>query len=180
MASQLSTQQITDLATYAERIKKAQNGWGDLKSYLKEHRKQLGPCPFLAQSGSCSIYALRPLACRALLSTRPVAWCGVDFSELDNWDKQVYESSLDRQVVAWPTHYVAATQDFAQTLEKTLLETMAREKGWALSGNFAIMVWLEQTCSISKFRNEEEFHSLLRSHGLDSNLLFDFKTCNQS
>ena len=178
VAEQLSAQQTAELADYVERIKKAFKNWINLKSYLKEHRQKLGPCPFLNQQGSCSIYPLRPIACRALLSTRPAAWCTVDFSELNNWDKQAYESSLDRQVVAWPTHYVAETQDFGQQLEKTLLETMQREKGWALSGNFAIMVWLEQTCRLSEVTSKDEFQELLVSNELNSNLLLDFITHN--
>jgi Fe-S-cluster containining protein len=180
VASELSTQQAADLAAYVERIKKAHKDWSNLKNYLKVHRRELGPCPFLNQQDSCSIYSLRPLACRALLSTRPAAWCTVDFSELDSWDKQAYESSLDRQVVAWPTHYVAETQDFGQKLEKTLLESMHREKGWALSGNFAIMVWLEQRCHASEVTSKEEFHELLVTNGLSNNLLLNFTTHNQS
>jgi Fe-S-cluster containining protein len=180
VAPELSAQQTAALAAYVERIKKAHKDWGNLKSYLKEHKKNLGPCPFLNQKGSCSIYPLRPLACRALLSTRPAAWCRVDFSELDSWDKQAYESSLDRQVVAWPTHYVAETQDFGQKLEKTLLETMGQEKGWSLSGNFSIMVWLEQNSHLSKVTSRDEFHELLITSELDSNLLLDFRICSQS
>ncbi len=178
VASELSTQQTAALAGYVERIKNAHKDWGNLKSYLKEHRQKLGPCPFLNQKGSCTIYPLRPLTCRALLSTRPAAWCNVDFSELNNWDKQAYESSLDRRMVAWPTHYVAETQDFGRQLEKMLLETMQREKGWALSGNFAIMVWLEQTCRLSEVTSKNEFQELLVSNELNSNLLLDFSSHN--
>jgi Fe-S-cluster containining protein len=176
VAPQLSAQQSHELANYVARIKKAHKSWGNLKSYLKEHRQKLGPCPFLNKEGSCTIYTLRPLACRALLSTRPAAWCTVDFSALDSWDKQAYESSLDRQVVAWPTHYVAATQDFGQKLETTLLESMRQEKGWALSGNFAIMVWLEQRCHLSKIESKDEFHNILKTNELDNDLLLDFTT----
>jgi Fe-S-cluster containining protein len=176
VAPELSTQQTIELTAYVERVKKALNDWSTLKSYLKEHRQKLGPCPFLSPKGSCTIYSLRPLSCRALLSTRPSAWCNVDFSELDNWDKQAYESSLDRQVVAWPTHYVAETQDFGQKLEKTLLESMQRQKGWALSGNFAIMVWLEQTCCLSEVTSKEEFQEILATKELSSKLLFNSTT----
>lgn len=176
VASQLSASQSAELTNYVEHIKKAHKSWGNLKNYLKEHRQTLGPCPFLSKAGSCTIYQFRPLACRALLSTRPPAWCTVDFSELDTWDKQAYESSLDLQIVAWPTHYVAATQDFGQELEETLLESMQQEKGWALSGNFAIMVWLEQHCHLSKVTNKDEFFTLLKANKLDSELLLDFKT----
>lgn len=177
---ELSAQQTAKLAAYVERIKKAHKDWGNLKSYLQEHKKNLGPCPFLDRQGCCSIYSLRPLACRALLSTRPAVWCTVDFSELDSWDKQLYETSLDRQIVAWPTHFIAATQDFGQKLEKTLLESMVHEKGWSLSGNFAIMVWLEQNSHLSKVTSRDEFLEILMSNGLDSNLLLDFRSCSQA
>jgi len=173
VAEKLSTRQTAALAGYVERIKEAHKGWANLKSYLKDHRQKLGPCPFLNQKGSCTIYPLRPLACRALLSTRPAAWCTVDFSELDNWDKQAYESSLDRQVVAWPTHYVAETQDFGQQLEKTLLETMQREKGWALSENFANKVWQQQTCRLRDVTSIAEVQELMVTNQLKSSLLLD-------
>lgn len=179
VAAELSAWQTTELNAYVERIKKAHKDWGDLKSYLKEHKNKLGPCPFLNQQSCCSIYPLRPLACRALLSTRPAVWCTVDFSELDNWDKQAYENGLDRQIVAWPTHFVAATQDFGQKLENSQLEAMTHEKGWSLSGNFAIMVWLEKNCHLSQVTNRDEFLELMITSELDSNLLLDFKTCSQ-
>lgn len=174
VAAQLSAQQTDDLQGYVDRIRKAQPTWIDLKSYLKSHRQELGPCPFLAADGSCTIYSLRPLSCRALLSTRPAAWCTVDFSELDSWDKQAYESSLDHQVVAWPTHYVAATQDFGRELETTLLDTMLRDRGWALSGNFAVMVWLEQSSHLSALEvTAARLHELLVTNRLDNHLLLN-------
>ncbi len=177
VAKQLSETQAQKLAVYIERLKSALPQWTGLKSYLKNHKKELGPCPFLCKEGSCAIYAMRPLSCRALLSTRPAAWCKVDFSELDSWDKQAYESSLDRHVVTWPTHYVAAVQSFGQELESSLLESMQDSKGWNLSGNFAAMIWLEQTDQLGDSRlTAEEFHSILAHNNLNSSLLFNFST----
>jgi len=144
IAGQLAPQQTIRLSAYITRLKQALPAKADLKNYLKIHRQAVGPCPFLDGQNNCSIYPVRPLACRALLSTRPAEWCTVGFSELDKWDRLAYESSLDRQVVSWPTHFVAATQDFGQQLEDHLLGAMQREKGWALSGNLCTMVWLEQ------------------------------------
>lgn len=178
VASELSAEQTAELTAYVERITKAQADWTDLKSYLKKHRQNLGPCPFLSDHGSCTIYPLRPLSCRALLSTRPAAWCSLDFSTLDDWDKKAYESSLDRQVVAWPTHYAAGPQNFAQELEKSLLEAMQQEQGWALSGNFAIMVWLEQTCQLSEVCNRDEVHERLATNSLSNDLLLNFSARN--
>ena len=150
IAGKLSHSQTTQLSAYISRLKQALQTVSDLQGYLKSHRQSVGPCPFLDGQNNCSIYAIRPLACRALLSTRPAGWCTVDFSELDRWDKQAYESSLDPQVVAWPTHFVAATQDFGRDMEDQCLETMQREQGWALSGNLAAMVWLEQKYQLSQ------------------------------
>ncbi len=150
IAGKLSQLQTTQLSAYISRLKHALSTLSGLKSYLKNHRQSVGPCPFLDGQNNCSIYPVRPLSCRALLSTRPAGWCTVDFSELDTWDKQAYESSLDPQVVAWPTHFVAATQDFGREMEDKLLETMQREQGWALSGNLSAMIWLEQKYQLSQ------------------------------
>jgi len=180
VAEILTEAQLQKLSDYIERLKTALPEFTDLKSYLKRHRQTLGPCPFLDAQGSCTIYLRRPLSCRALLSTRPAAWCTVDFSELDHWDKQAYESSLDRQVVAWPTHYVAATQDFGRDLENTLLESMRREKGWSLSGNFAVMVWLERNVQLSRYEaaTTQEIRDIVTARELYNRLLLNFSSNN--
>lgn len=182
VAAVLTEPQLKALSDYVERIKIALPKLTDLKSYLKQHRQTLGPCPFLSAQGSCSIYSLRPLSCRALLSTRPEAWCTVDFSQLDQWDKQAYENSLDRQVVAWPMHYVAATQDFGRELENTLLESMHQEKGWALSGNFAVMVWLESNVQLSRHNaaTTQQLRHSLSASGLYNHLLLNFTSSSQN
>ncbi len=176
VAEALTEPQLQKLSSYVARLKKAMQELTNLRSYLKKHRQELGPCPFLDAQGSCSIYTIRPLACRALLSTRPAAWCTVDFSELDHWDKQAYESGLDRQVVAWPTHYVAATQDIGRELENTLLISMQRERGWSLSGNFAVMVWLEKKAQLSKDNAAitQQVRDIVTAHGLNNHLLLNF------
>ena len=173
VAGLLSPRQSASLNSYVERLQGALPELTDLKSYLKRHRQTLGPCPFLDAQGACSIYAARPLSCRALLSTRPATWCTVDFSELDPRDKQAYASSLDRQVVAWPTHYVAATRDFGRELEDRLLESMLREAGWSLSGNFPVLVWLERQRRVAggEIRTTQQLHDLMTVHRLASDLL---------
>ena len=175
VAGELGEPQLERLSGYIERLKTALPEMTSFKDYLKRHRQALGPCPFLDAQGSCSIYSIRPLSCRALLSTRPAAWCTVDFSTLDHWDKQAYESSLDRQVVAWPTHYVAATQDFGSELENTLLTSMQKENGWALSGNFAVMVWLEKSEQLSRHNraSKQQALDILLASGLNSHLLLN-------
>ncbi|MEJ2200072.1 MAG: YkgJ family cysteine cluster protein, partial [Desulfuromonadaceae bacterium] len=89
----------------------------DLKHYLKLQRSRLGACPFLDDAGSCTVYQVRPFACRALLSTRPADWCGVDFSTLTALDKQLFLSSLDPSVVDFPTQYLATPRETGQQLE---------------------------------------------------------------
>lgn len=175
VANVLAEPQLSRLAEYVERVQTTLPELNSLKSYLKKHLQALGPCPFLDTQGSCSIYSVRPLSCRALLSTRPAAWCTVDFSELTDWDKQAYESSLDRQVVAWPTHFVAATKDFAQELENELLNSMLQEKGWSLSGNFAVMVWLEKQLQLSKGNGATtgQVRDTLTANGLNTDLLLN-------
>lgn len=172
IAAQLSAQQAETLNAYILRLKERLSDLHDLKVYLRQHRQSIGPCPFLDRAGDCSIYALRPLACRALLSTKPADWCAVDFSALDEWDKQVFANSLDRQVVAWPTHYVLATQDFARRLEQRILEQMQNEYGWRLSGNLSVMTWLEKSYQFSK-RNLtlQQVETILSEHRFDNPLL---------
>ena len=173
IAGQLTRMQTNQLSTYISRLKQALPATRDLKNYLKNHRQSIGPCPFLDGQDNCSIYPIRPLSCRALLSTRPADWCGVDYSTLDKWDKLVYESGLDRQVVAWPTHFVAATQDCGRELEDQLLETMRQEKGWTLSGNLCAMVWLELEYQLSQGGavTAEQAMEILAVEGFDHGFL---------
>lgn len=176
VAKVLTEPQQIRLTEYIASLKAVLPELTSLKKYLKKHRQELGPCPFLNVQGSCSIYPVRPLSCRALLSTRPAAWCTVDFSELNEWDKQAYISSLDRQTVAWPTHYVAATQDFGRELESHLLESMQRSRNWCLSGNFAVMVWIEQSTRLSQKHTAttDQVREMLSSSGVFNPLLLDF------
>lgn len=138
----LTIPQQQRLSGYIERLIAKQPELTDMKSYLRRHREEIGPCPFLDNEGSCGVYAVRPLTCRALLSTRPAEWCSVDFTALDEWDRQAYEAGLNRQIVAWPTHYVAATQEMARQRESDLLVSMQQKCGWSLAGNFPLLAWL--------------------------------------
>ena len=122
----------------------------DLRHFLRQFRDQLGGCPFLSgDSGSCTIYALRPLSCRALISTRNSSWCAVDFAGLHPLEKEAFLSSLDPEIVAFPTHYLAAPQELGLELESFALVAMRDTFGVALSGNLLYLVWLELTHQIS-------------------------------
>jgi Fe-S-cluster containining protein len=116
----------------------------DLKEFLRTFRDQLGGCPFLAsEDGSCSIYSQRPCSCRALLSTRNSSWCGVDFGSLHPLEKAAFLSSLDPQLVAFPSHYLAAAQELGLEFESQALAGMRNSFGVALSGNLLYLIWLE-------------------------------------
>lgn len=149
IAAILSPEQAAALDCYITRQHQALQDVTDLKTCLARHRNVIGPCPFLDATGKCGIYRQRPLSCRALLSTRPKEWCAVDFSELSSLDKQLYLASLDREVVNFPVHYVAATQEFASHLELELMHAMFRGFGVALTGNLPFLVHLERTMCIN-------------------------------
>ena len=117
---------------------------GDTRRFLAGYRQAVGPCPFLDDQGHCTIYPLRPLACRALLATRPAAWCGVNLAELAEIDRTTFLASLDRRVVAFPTHYAAVPQELAADFERGLLIAMLRFTGVCLTGNLPLLVWLSQ------------------------------------
>lgn len=149
VAEQLDVVQSEKLQDYVKRQQKIFAGESDFLAILRKQRTTLGPCPFLDADGSCSIYEQRPLACRALLSTKDPAWCGVDFSTLDPLEKRLYLESLEQEVVAYPVHYVASTQSAAQSAEARILEQMRTMPGGAISGNFPLLVYLASTTHLA-------------------------------
>jgi Fe-S-cluster containining protein len=169
VAESLTENQATALADYAARLRKLLPGAPDLKAYLKMQRQQLGDCPFLDLAGICGIYPARPFACRALLSTRPADWCGVDFGTLPAIEKQLYLASLDRTIVDFPTHYLAASRDIGQQLESEALLEMAKTCGFTLSGNLPYLVWLEKEYRLSEkiAQGKDLTIQLLAREGLD-------------
>lgn len=174
LAHHLTDEQEHRLNDYVERLQRTLSQSSSMQQYLRLHRASIGPCPFLNGQSNCEIYPRRPLSCRALLSTRPAAWCSVDLNTLDAWDKEAYEKGLDPQIVAWPTHYVAATQDFGRTLEKGLTQSMENERGWSLSGNFPAMVWLVRHNQLDRhsFSSRPELETLIAASGLNHELIF--------
>jgi hypothetical protein len=114
----------------------------DARTFFSGYRRAVGPCPYLDDSANCSIYAERPLACRALLSTRPTDWCGVNLAELPEFERDAFLASLDRNMVAFPTHYAAAPQELAANLERGLMLAMIRTFGFSVTGNLPVLVWL--------------------------------------
>ena len=114
----------------------------DARAFLAGYRQAVGPCPFLDAAADCTIYPLRPLTCRALLATRPPDWCGVNLAELPELERDCFLASLDRNVVAWPTHYAAAPRELATAYERGLTFAMLRFTGFGISGNLPLLVWL--------------------------------------
>jgi hypothetical protein len=78
-AAAFPAQHAARLSAYVDRLMATLCQLADLKTYLKLHRQTIGPCPFLTDKATCALYDKRPISCRALLSTRPAAWCTVDF-----------------------------------------------------------------------------------------------------
>ena len=148
VAAELDAAQLYKLQEYVLLQRKSLTGVSDFLTILRKQRQEIGPCPFLDNSDRCSIYAQRPLACRALLSTKPAEWCSVDFSTLDPLEKRLYLESLERPVVAFPVHYVAAIQNSAQSVEARLLIQMEDQLGAAISGNFPLLVYLAYTTNL--------------------------------
>lgn len=153
---------LRDLAARAE----------DWKSFLRRKRSA-GPCPLLDGEGRCTVYPLRPLACRALLATRNSAWCAVDFAELPALDRDLYRQSLDPKQVAWPTHYLAASQDLARDLEEELQAATARRLGFAPAGQLAVLAWLaaEHDLATVAGQGRDALDDLLTRTGCDRKYL---------
>ena len=82
------------------------------------------------------------MACRGLLATRPPDWCGVNLAGLPAYERDIFLASLDRTLVAYPSHYAAAPQALATDFERGLICAMLRATGFGLTGNLPLLVWL--------------------------------------
>lgn len=139
LASCLSAEQRRRITERLPLLARLSATASNLKEFLQSYRRLGGGCPLLDAQQCCSSYNERPLSCRALLSTRPAAWCGVDFSTLHPLEKQAFLSSLDADLVAFPSHYLARPLDLAAALEQSLDNEFANEYGVKISGN---LIWL--------------------------------------
>jgi Fe-S-cluster containining protein len=168
MAGTLTQAQAEAVRSHVVRLRQALPQLTDLKSFLKLHRQQLGYCPLLDAAGSCGRYESRPASCRALLSTKEHHWCAADFSALAGEEKRAYLESLDRDVVSFPVHYVAPTQDLGQELEARLIRTMGASLGFSLYGNLPVLLFLELDHRLSSAlpRGYEATVSLVEQTGL--------------
>ena len=177
VAATLSSAQSAALKAHVERLLAGWDDQRDLKGYLRWHRQSVGPCPLLAKGGECGVYPLRPLACRALLATRPADWCAVDFGTLPSLEKELFMGSLDRTAVAFPTHYFAATQELGEELEQCL--TLAQQQCWgfSLSGNLSALIYLALEFGLGEVAGQggAAVAGLLQHSGLDRPMLLQFK-----
>lgn len=142
IASALTDPLRERLAAASQKIIAHARQCSDARGFLSGYRHAVGPCPFLDDGADCAIYAHRPLACRALLSTRPPDWCGVNLAELPGYERDAFLASLDRSVVAFPSHYAAAPQELATDIERGLVFAMIRFAGFGVTGNLPLLVWL--------------------------------------
>lgn len=177
VARALDQQQVENLKEYVARLKTRVCEAVDLKGYLRLHRKELGGCPFL-EGGLCGIYAVRPISCRALLSSKESRWCAVDFSEISPAEKLAYMESLDRAAVAFPMHYLASTLDAGQKLESQLSLQMLKEFGCSLYGSMPVLVYLFKECSLidSLQKGADEMLAIAAAAGHDSPYLLQVET----
>lgn len=142
IAGQLDASQRTRLADAAQRLLAHARQVSTARDFLVGYRQAVGPCPFLDEEAKCGIYARRPLACRALLATRPADWCGVNLGQLAEYERAAFLASLDRDAVDYPTHYAAAPRELAAGLEERLLAAMLPHCGVAISGSLVLLTWL--------------------------------------
>lgn len=177
VAANLGPKQIAALKAHVERLLADWDEQRDLKSYLRWHRQSVGLCPLLTANGECGVYSRRPLACRSLLATRPADWCAVDFGALSSLEKELFMGSLDRSVVAFPTHYFAATQEFGEELEQRLTLAQQQTWGFSLSGNLSALIYLQLEFGISEVVGQggAAVAEFLRKSGLDRPMLLQFK-----
>jgi Fe-S-cluster containining protein len=139
----------TLLAGHASRLQEVGKRAANIKDFLALHRSEIGSCPFLDQEGYCTVYRLRPLSCRSLLSTKESRWCATDFGLLTKGEKESYLTSLDCEAVSFPVHYLAETENLGRTLEEEISGRMAETFGFAITGNLPYLVFLERFHGLS-------------------------------
>lgn len=173
ISRKLSSEGTLRVEQEARELSAATRHEGNLKDLLKRRRAQGCFCTFL-MNGECSVYPGRPLACRALVSTRPSEWCGVDFSTLPPLDRKLYLDSLDAEVVAFPTHYAAYPRLLAQRLEEELLAECRRIAGFSLYGPLTIMTHIGHLLLEGVVPPERErIYDALRAGEMDERLVTD-------
>ncbi|MBJ6752487.1 YkgJ family cysteine cluster protein [Geomonas anaerohicana] len=142
VAGQLTEEKERAVGQYAMKLRELVRGVEDLAQYLRRHRDTMGFCPLLNEDGACSVYPVRPLTCRSLISTRDSAWCGADFTKVAPQEREAFIAGLDRKVVSFPSHYVAVLQESGKELEQAGGQQMRALLGFSLYGNLGVLVHL--------------------------------------
>ena len=168
-ASELSAAQEYALIWHVERLRQLCARSADMKSYLRLHRTEAGLCPLIAEGGSCGIYKNRPLSCRSLLSTKESHWCTTDFAALTAVQKDAFLADLDRTAVAFPLHYVSASQEVGRDLETASNKRMREAFGFYLYGSFPILLFLVRSVGLEQLCCEgvDVVRQVLSDSGLD-------------
>jgi hypothetical protein len=149
VAAALSPDSLPGLRDFAARLTEITQQARDLKAYLGLYRQRMGGCPFLSDEGTCGVYPVRPLSCRALLSTKEPSWCSVDFSRLTGEEKRAFVESLDTSSVAFPLHYLRVPRERGQEREAQAADRMRRACGISLYGSLPYLVFLELEYGLS-------------------------------
>lgn len=177
IAIALDEERSARVDSYVARLRELLASAGDLKEYLRLHRRETGGCPLLERDGSCGIYSARPLSCRALLATRESRWCSADFAMLSPEDKRAFMESLDRDAVAFPMHYLAASKDAGTGLENRLAIRLAETFGFSVYGNMPVLVHLVKRHDLARVvpAGRGAVADLLVRVGLDNPLLLQLE-----
>ena len=168
IASRLDEPRAERLSAHVRRLTALAAAAADLKDYLRLHRREMGPCPFLDDTGACTVYPVRPYACRGLIATRESRWCTADFSLLPAAEKEAFVAGLDRSVVDFPMHYAAHPRELAREMESHATRRMAETFGFSLYGSLPLLVHLERAHDLSAViaTGREETVALLRQLGV--------------
>ncbi|QWV94691.1 YkgJ family cysteine cluster protein [Geomonas oryzisoli] len=142
VARHLDEEQGRAVERYATTLRDLVQGIQQLPQYLRLHRDSMGFCPLLNAEGACSVYPVRPLTCRSLISTRDSVWCGADFARIAPEEREAFLAGLDQKVVSFPSHYVAVLQESGKELEEAGAQQMRSLLGFSLYGNLGVLVHL--------------------------------------
>jgi hypothetical protein len=177
IARSLDQDQRERLKGYVAGLTSRLSAVADLKEYLRLFRHEPGGCPFLDRD-ICGVYPVRPVSCRALLSTKTSRWCAADFSELPPAEKSAFIEGLDRTAVAFPMHYLASSQEAGQALETQMLLQTAREFGCTLYGSMPALVYLFSECALLESfpGGADAVLAVAASAGLDSPFVLQVDT----
>jgi Fe-S-cluster containining protein len=173
IAGRLTEPQEEAVKGYAVKLRDLVQGVTELPQYLRLHRQEMGLCPLLNDAGECSVYPVRPLTCRSLISTRESAWCGTDFSTITPEEREAFIAGLDQKVVSFPSHYVAVLQESGKELEDAGAKRMRALFGFNLYGNLGVMLHLIRSHALAESCLESEVRaaSAIAEAGFDHPLL---------